>query len=236
MTEGLGSGTMSTDPGQIAILALLWLAYFGIHSLLASLRVKQAVAVHRPALLPAYRLFFNAMAVLLILPPLWLTYAWHGQWLWRFEGAAFWLANGLALAALAGFVWTLRYYSGAEFLGLGQWRQRARSVKEQDSFHLSPAHRHVRHPWYLFGLVLLWTRDMDPMLLTGAVMITGYLFLGSRLEERKLITYYGDAYREYRRRVPGILPLPWRHLSAEQARRLVAEANRPNAGVHHAAE
>lgn len=215
---------------HIILLSALWLAYFAVHSLLASLPVKRAVAAHRPTLMPGYRLFFNSLALLLLLPPLWFTWAWHGPWLWRWQGIGLWLANGLALAAFVGFLWTLRYYSGGEFIGLGQLRRRARTVEEQEAFHLSPPHRYVRHPWYLFGLVLLWTRDMDPMLLTSAVLVTGYLFVGSRLEERKLITYYGEVYREYRRRVPGIIPLPWRHLSAGEAQELVAAARAKTGG------
>jgi hypothetical protein len=44
--------------------------------------------------------------------------------------------------------------------------------------------------------------------------------VGSRLEERKLVERFGERYRTYRQRVPGLLPLPWRMLGREEARRL----------------
>jgi hypothetical protein len=74
---------------------------------------------------------------------------------------------------------------------------------ERDVFRLSTAHRHVRHPWYSFGLVIVWTRDMNAAMLVSALAITLYFVAGSRLEERKLIETHGDTYRRYRERVPG---------------------------------
>jgi protein-S-isoprenylcysteine O-methyltransferase Ste14 len=75
----------------------------------------------------------------------------------------------------------------------------------------------VRHPWYALGLLVLWTRDLNAAWLVAAIAITVYLLIGSRLEENKLIAFYGDAYRRYRRRVPGLVPLPGRSLSAREA-------------------
>jgi len=81
----------------------------------------------------------------------------------------------------------------------------------------------VRHPWYFLGLVLIWTRDMDPAFLLSASAMTLYFVVGSLLEERKLIRYHGEVYRRYRKRVPGLIPLPWKYLPAEEADRLVAD-------------
>jgi protein-S-isoprenylcysteine O-methyltransferase Ste14 len=63
---------------------------------------------------------------------------------------------------------------------------------------------------------------MDPAFLTTAAMITLYFIFGSRLEESKLLVYHGERYRSYRRQVPGLIPLPWRYLTRDQARDLTA--------------
>lgn len=213
---------METVIVHLLLLVVLWGVYALLHSLLASLPVKRYISSRYPRLMPYYRLGFNVLATLLLLPPLYLTWLWRGPLLWQWSGAFFWLANGLALLAIAGFFWTLRYYSGAEFLGLSQLHRKERSVTDQEHFSLSPLHRYVRHPWYALGLVIVWTRDMDAMFLTTATVITLYLFIGSRMEERKLIRYHGEVYRKYRQLVPGLLPLPWRHLSKEQEQALIA--------------
>ena len=208
---------------DIALLAFCWIAYFALHSALASLAVKRRVASDWPNLMPYYRLTFNVLASLLILPILWLTYHAPERTLWRWQGIAAWLANGWALAALFGFWLSLKSYDMQEFLGFRQLRARVRKVEDQEHFHLSAFHRFVRHPWYFFGLVLVWTRDMSATTLISSVFITLYFVVGSRLEERKLLVYHGDTYRRYMERVPGLIPLPWKYLATEEAEALLKQ-------------
>ncbi|UCE88253.1 MAG: hypothetical protein JSW10_07740 [Pseudomonadota bacterium] len=211
---------MEIDVQYTLALAAAWTAYFALHSALASLRLKRLVAAHAPRLMPAYRLTFNVAALVLLILPLVLTFANRGPWLWQWQGIGWWVANGVALLAVAGFLWTLRDYDMNEFWGLRQWRGRVQTVEDQEQLHISPLHRYVRHPWYSLALVILWTRDMDTNLLVTATAITLYFVIGSRLEERKLLACHGEAYREYHARVPGLVPRPWRYLDADSARRL----------------
>jgi protein-S-isoprenylcysteine O-methyltransferase Ste14 len=110
-----------------------------------------------------------------------------------------------------------------EFLGVRQLRRGTREINDLEHFHISTFHRFVRHPWYFLILVLLWTRDMSTNQLLIYALVTLYLFIGSRLEERKLIVYHGKVYEKYRKRVAGLIPLPWKILSKEEAIRLVEE-------------
>jgi len=217
------------DAARLGLIALAWLGYFALHSALASLALKRWVARRFPSWMPGYRLAFNALALVLLIPPLALTYAERGPWLWQWTGFGWWLANGLAVAALLAILWSLRWYDGRELLGLRQWRGRVLSPEDQERFHLSPLHRFVRHPWYSLALVLIWTRDMDLAFLVTAVMASLYLAIGARLEEAKLLVYHGEVYRRYRERVPSLIPLPWRFLTAEAAERLAANA--PDKGI-----
>ena len=190
-------------------LALAWIAYFALHSLLASLGAKAWFSRHWPRITPHYRLWYNLFAALSLLLPLALLYHARGPMLWAFEGAWAWLANGLALLASAGFWHSLRWYDTRAFLGL--------APPGADGFSLSPYHRFVRHPWYSFGLVILWTRDMDAAMLLSASLMNLYFVLGSRWEEQKLLVELGERYRRYREQVPGLLPNPWRYLSRSEA-------------------
>jgi protein-S-isoprenylcysteine O-methyltransferase Ste14 len=209
-------------PTALAVLALTWAVYLGVHSALASLGIKSWVARRWPAALPGYRLAFNALAVGLLAVPLWLLAAWPGPLLWAWSGWARLAADGLGAAAGLGFLWSLRFYDLGEFLGLRQWRESSRALSDRERLLISPLHRFVRHPWYALGLVLLWTRPMDAALLVSALCITVYLPLGIRLEERKLELTHGEVYRRYRARVPALLPRPWRRLSRAEAEALLA--------------
>ena len=202
--------------GQVPLLAG-WVMYAVLHSILASQHMKALVARHWPSLMPWYRLAYNVFAVLALLPLAWLMWVAPGRPLWAWQGAGAWLTNGLALAAAASAVVSSRAYAMNDFLGLGPLR--GAPVADHDVFRLSPLHRFVRHPWYACGLVMVWTRDMNGALLVSALAITAYLVLGSRLEERKLIALHGEVYRRYRARVPGLVPLPWKWLSRDEAER-----------------
>ncbi len=204
------------------ILILTWLAYFAIHSFLASLKLKHYVAANWPQCMPMYRMGFNIVAIVMLAIPLWLSIHGRAIPLWQWSGPWQWLSGLLTIAALAGFAFSLRYYDGREFLGLRQFGSGRTTVEDQEHFQLSPLHRFVRHPWYFLALVLIWTRDMDSLWLVSAVLMNLYFIVGSRLEEAKLIEYHGDIYRRYRQKVPGILPLPWRYLSHAQAESLIA--------------
>lgn len=209
---------------ELVLLALGWLAYAVLHSLLAALAVKAWLTRRWPAFAPWYRLAFNIQSVVLVLPLLWATWAMPGEWLWRWTGPWAWLANGLALAALAGFWFSSGTYDMGEFLGLKPLRERRADAAEHDALRISPLHRFVRHPWYALALLLVWTRDMNAPLLVSATAVTLYFVIGSRLEERKLEAHFGAAYRAYREKVPGLLPLPWQWLSAREAEALVQRA------------
>jgi len=64
----------------------------------------------------------------------------------------------------------------------------------------------VRHPYYLAGILLLWGRPLYFNDLITNVIFTIYFILGAINEERKLINIFGDAYIEYKRKVPMLIP------------------------------
>ncbi|MEM6453910.1 MAG: hypothetical protein AAF772_02325 [Acidobacteriota bacterium] len=209
----------AASPGALVAIALAWALYYALHSALATDVVKRRVASRWPRLFRRYRLLYNVSAVVLLVPPVALTLLHGGAPLWAWTGALGIAADVLALAALVGFVATFFVYDLGAFAGL---RRASSSTMDEDvaALRISVFHRFVRHPWYFFALVMVWTRAMDAAFLTAAVATTLYLAIGSRIEEQRLIARHGDRYRRYRRAVPGLVPRPWRTLSVAEARML----------------
>lgn len=196
----------------------LWAGYFALHSYLASAACKAAVAARWPRWAAHYRLVFNAISLLLVVPILALIHAVPGPLLWDRPPPVDWLFDALAVIALW-LAWRSgRAYDMRALLGLPD-------APATERLALSPVHRFVRHPWYACGLVIIWTRPLDVALVITAIAVTVYLIIGSRLEDAKLVATYGDAYRRYRARVPGLWPLPGRHLTVAEADQLQREAN-----------
>ena len=213
---------------QYYLIISLFLAYFVLHSLMASIAVKQWVSDKWPNLMPFYRLFFNLLAIILCIPLALIMFLYPGEILWQWQGIGFVITSLMATLALIGFIVSLRYYDLSEFWGIRQLKEHNISVHDQEHFKISPFHRYVRHPWYFFAIVLIWTRDISSVQLLVYTLVTAYFLFGSRLEEKKLIVYHGEVYKRYQQKVSAVIPLPWKILSKQQAEQLLEKMQGDN--------
>ena len=193
---------------SILVLSLFFIFYAVVHSLLASLTAKNWLRrVIGPSVDRWYRLIYNVVAVvtflplfpllallpdqtLYIVPPPWRTLMLAGQFL-----------------ALAGLGLAFLQTDPLHFLGLSQLR--TRQAPENGQLVVNGFYYWVRHPLYFFSMLFLWlTPMMTVNLLVTYLLITLYFYIGSIYEERRLLREYGQAYQEYQRCVPRLIP--WR--------------------------
>lgn len=75
------------------------------------------------------------------------------------------------------------------------------------AFSTPGLYRYVRHPLYVGWLFTFWaTPTMTVTHLLFAAATTAYILLAIRWEERDLTHVHGQAYAEYRRQVPMLVP------------------------------
>lgn len=95
-----------------------------------------------------------------------------------------------------------------ELFGLRQVWRRIRGLPEPGEFLRMPGmYRFVRHPLYLGWLTVFWaTPAMSAGHLLFAAGMSAYILIGMAYEERDLLRSFGAAYRDYRARVPALIP------------------------------
>jgi protein-S-isoprenylcysteine O-methyltransferase Ste14 len=75
------------------------------------------------------------------------------------------------------------------------------------SFSTPGPYRWVRHPIYVGWLLVFWvtpTMTWSHAVLAG--LMTAYILVAIRFEERDLVDHFGTSYEAYRKRVPALLP------------------------------
>lgn len=97
-----------------------------------------------------------------------------------------------------------------ELFGLTQvWNHWKGKSAAPPTFHTPSVYKWVRHPLYLgFTIAFVSTPRMTLDHLFFAIMTVGYMVVAIQFEEQDLIHFFGDNYRNYRKRVSMLIPMP----------------------------
>jgi protein-S-isoprenylcysteine O-methyltransferase Ste14 len=208
-----------TGGGREMLLNVMGVVAFGaIHSLLARERSKRLIA--RWVGEHGVRLVFvvTVGTSLTMLLHLWRPLAGI---VWRTDGVGYVLVTGVYLLALGCIVHAASSIDYSEFLGIRPALRALRNKPAKEPvFSVKGWYAHTRHPMYFFMLVALWAAPvMTYTRFEFALLMSVYLFLGTKFEERNLREELGEVYDEYCRNVPMWIPSlkPWRNPSETHA-------------------
>ena len=199
---------LSAPIGQAVLVNIVLLAVFAVqHSIMARPSFKAWWTRLVPASIErsTYVMLSNAVLVLL-------------YWQWRTMPAVVWdvrlPAGRLVLWTLFWLGWAIALaatfmVSHFDLFGLRQvflaWRGKPYT---HIGFHARMLYRLVRHPLMLGFVIVFWAvPTMTAGHLLFSVAMTGYILVATHLEEHDLVEALGEQYRDYRRRVPMLLPL-----------------------------
>jgi protein-S-isoprenylcysteine O-methyltransferase Ste14 len=138
-------------------------------------------------------------------------------WQWRPLPSVVWaVSEPVAASLVTGLYWigwlvvvaSTFMISHFDLFGLKQAIQGWHGSARGDAAFTTPfLYKHVRHPIYLGFVIAFWaTPTMTVGHLLFAAVATAYILVGIQLEERDLVTVFGDRYIRYRREAGMLLP------------------------------
>jgi protein-S-isoprenylcysteine O-methyltransferase Ste14 len=195
---------------EALVINFLLIGVFGVqHSVMARQGFKEKWAKIVPAAIERNTyVLFSSVALMLIF------------WQWRPMGGVIWDVSdttlGPALIAISLLGWMLVLISTFllshfELTGLSQAFSNLtrKETQSRNQFKTPSLYRYVRHPIYLGFTVAFWaTPIMTIAHLVFAACFLVYTLVGILLEEKDLISIFGDENRKYQSKVSMLIPLP----------------------------
>lgn len=206
--KGIDGGTAGAVVPSILINAALLSLFVIQHTIMARPVFKRWWTRIIPE--PMERSIFVAAASACLMLLFWQWRPLPGV-VWHVEHHALrWLLVGVSMAGWAIVLASSFMINHFDLFGLRQtWFGVTGRPRPEVPFVLTGLYKFVRHPLMVGFLIAFWaTPTMTVGHLFFAIMTTGYIFLGTAIEERDLVAHLGDTYRQYQRRVRGFLPIP----------------------------
>ena len=188
------------------LLLFYWVLYCILHSFFADDTIKRNIKKILGSKFRYYRLGYSLFALITLVLLLWYQFSLNSTQFYYSKIISYGLSlimviPGLVIMIICAYKY---FYSLSGIQALQKGRPPITPTLQQTGLH-----KYVRHPLYFGTLVFVWGLFlMFPLLnnLIAAAIISVYVFIGIRLEEKKLCLEYGEAYKQYKMRVPRLFP------------------------------
>ena len=191
---------------SVILLSMAFAVWAGLHSLLASLKVK--AWAHRflgGGVDRWYRLAYVTVASFSLVPVLALVVVLPDHRLYVVPAPWCYLMVAAQTLALVGLIGAVLQAGPAYFLGVSQLF--GNPEVRDEVLQVRGFYRWVRHPLYAFSIVIMGlTPVASTNYLTLFALVVAYFVLGSIYEESRLMVEFGEAYIRYRQHVPRLIP------------------------------
>jgi protein-S-isoprenylcysteine O-methyltransferase Ste14 len=156
-----------------------------------------------------FRILYNIFSLITLTPILiFITESTH--LVWQVDGWVALAFSSIRLLGIAGILVSLWQIDSQSFAGIRQLHTLLKNqtkVQSEEPLVTKGLYRITRHPLYLFSLLVVWfVPVMSSSWLSFSIGVSLYFFIGSYFEEKKMIRQYGEAYINYRKSVPWLIP------------------------------
>jgi protein-S-isoprenylcysteine O-methyltransferase Ste14 len=191
------------------VIVALWGGYCALHSILISITVTQWVSRHLKEYYAFYRLFYVVVSFVLLVPLIRFTSELEGADVFTYASPLAVIRSALLIGSLVLFFWAFFFdYDALSFFGIRQILnfRNVKKTEEPQGLKKNGLLGIIRHPMYLMLLIYLWCQIDNMIDLEVTIVLTIYVIIGTKLEEKKLMLEFGELYAAYQHEVPMLVP------------------------------
>jgi methanethiol S-methyltransferase len=191
---------------RLGTVAVIWIAWCLQHSLLNSDGPIRRTSILHSRIGRYYRLLYVLVSIITLSLVIWAGSEIKEYQLWRWPDWLRPVQAGIWIIAIVMFWLSSRRLDLWRLMGVRALVERSARNPKSDELVTTGIYGCIRHPQFLAGLMVLWARDLTDRGLVTTLVLSGYLIIGARIEESRLLTRLGDRYRRYYAEVPGFIP------------------------------
>lgn len=187
----------------------LWIGYCALHSYLISIGFTNLMIRVLRNYYAFYRLSYNLISLVLLIPLIKYTGQADTRIIITYEYPLSIVRYALIAGSLAMFLYAFFFnYDSLSFFGIRQIInfKKTKHLDSSTDIRRNGLLGIIRHPMYLALTIFLWCQSFRMMDIMINVVLTMYIVIGTKLEEKKLVLEYGDTYIKYQQEVPMLIP------------------------------
>ena len=197
------------NAAAIMLIALIWAGYCSLHSFLISIKFTNLMTRLLKYYYTFYRIFFVSISLILLIPLINYTGQLDNNVIITYDLPLNIVRYVLISGSLLMFFWAFFInYDSLSFFGIRQILNFGKEKKSNPSEDVKKDGLLgiIRHPMYLALIIYLWCQIFTMADLIVTIVLTIYIIIATRLEEKKLVLEFGDTYVKYQQEVPMLNP------------------------------
>ena len=191
------------------ILSLIWAGYCALHSFLISIRFTNVMTRLLKNYYAFFRLFYVIFSFVLLLQVIDYTSRLDDKIIITYTEPWSIIRYVLMSGSLLMFFWAFFFnYDSLSFFGIRQILNfgKVKKVNPSEELKKNGLLGVTRHPMYLALIIYLLCQNFRMADIVANIILISYVIIGTKLEEKKLVLEFGDAYLKYQQEVPMLIP------------------------------
>jgi len=191
------------------LIVFLWTGYCALHSFLISTGFTNLMIRLLKHWYAYYRVFYVLLSFILLVPLINFTVQSDQNIIIAYSYPMSVIRSILTWGSLIMFAWAFFFnYDALSFFGIRQIlnRRKTKNISQPGELKRNGLLGIVRHPMYFALIIYLWSQTSRVVDIVVNLVLTLYIIIGTRLEEKKLILEFGETYVRYQKEVPMLIP------------------------------